>query len=280
MPAPASSPSSAKAEAERQRLAMLQQDEQRKRAEAEAARKRADAVGAPNPRRVFRDCPDCPEMVVLLAGSFTMGSPASEQGRLDNEGPQRKVTIARPFAVGRFEVTFSEWDACVDCKEKSSDEGWGRGERPVINVSWNDIKSKYLPWLSRKTGKTYRLPTEAEWEYAARGGTTGRWSFDGDEANLILALVLILVLITPRPEGGFDTPEGNLDDCRQAVTTQDLAVLEGAHIATGGLEALPQVLLTDDPQRHRLHRVGVGLHRVEQAADHRPVEAMAVGEPG
>jgi formylglycine-generating enzyme required for sulfatase activity len=86
----------------------------------------------------FRDCPDCPEMVVVPAGSFTMGSPPDEEGRLDDrEGPQRQVTIARPFAVGKFEVTFSEWDACVTdegCKHRPDDQGWGRGRRPVINA--------------------------------------------------------------------------------------------------------------------------------------------------
>src|SRR5262245_26400784 len=96
------------------------------------------------PGQVFRDCPDvCPEMVVLPAGEFTMGSPASEAGRNADEGPQRKVTIARPLAVGKFEVTFAEWDACLadgGCRHRPGDEGWGRGRRPVINVSWHDAK--------------------------------------------------------------------------------------------------------------------------------------------
>jgi formylglycine-generating enzyme required for sulfatase activity len=163
-----------KADAERQRVALLQQEEAKKRAEAEVARKRAETE-ATKPGRVFRDCADCPEMVVVPAGSFTMGSPPGEEGRSETEGPQRKVTIARPFAVGKFEVTFTEWDACVaagGCKHNPNDQGWGRGGRPVIDVSWNDITREYLPWLSRKTGKTYRLLTEAEWEYAARAGTT------------------------------------------------------------------------------------------------------------
>ena len=90
-------------------------------------------------------------MVVVPAGSFMMGSPASEIGHDDHEGPQRKVTIAQPFAVGKYEVTFSEWDACVaagGCKHNPDDEGWGRGRRPVINVSWDDITKEYLPWLT------------------------------------------------------------------------------------------------------------------------------------
>ena len=154
---------------------------------AEDERQRKEAVDATRAGRVFRDCADvCPEMVVVPAGSFTMGSPANEKDRSAEEGPQRKVTIAKPFAVGKFEVTFAEWDACVAAKActkaegKAKDEGWGRGKRPVINVSWDDITNEYLPWLSKKTSKSYRLLTEAEWEYAARAGTTTRYSF-GDE---------------------------------------------------------------------------------------------------
>ena len=123
---------------------------------------------------VFRDCAACPEMVALPAGYFTMGSPASEAGRYDNEGPQRQMRIGYRLAVGRYEVTFEEWDACAadgGCKGyRPDDEGWGRGRRPVVNVSWSDAWS-YALWLSRKTGEEYRLMTEAEWEYAARAGT-------------------------------------------------------------------------------------------------------------
>ena len=110
---------------------------------------------------------------MVPAGEFMMGSPESEKGRNKDEGPQRKVTIAKPFAVGKFEVTFAQWDACVaegGCTHKPGDESWGRGRRPVINVSWDDAR-QFVAWLAKKTGKPYRLLTEAEWEYAARGVT-------------------------------------------------------------------------------------------------------------
>src|SRR5438552_2988942 len=127
------------------------------------------------PKDTFKECANCPEMVVVPAGSFTRGSPTSEPGHSADEGPQHTVTIARPFAVGRFAVTFDEWDACVaagGCKGyKPADEGWGRGRRPVINVSWEDAKG-YVAWLSQATGKTYRLLSETEREYVARAGTT------------------------------------------------------------------------------------------------------------
>jgi formylglycine-generating enzyme required for sulfatase activity len=121
------------------------------------------------PKDSFRECPNCPEMVVVPAGSFTMGSTADPQA-----SPPHHVVIARPFAVGRFALTFDEWDQCVaeaGCRYKAYDREWGRGRLPVINVSWNDAKT-YLAWLSRKTAKPYRLLTEAEREYVARAGTT------------------------------------------------------------------------------------------------------------
>ena len=136
----------------------------------------------PLPDGVFRDCPVCPEMVVISSGSFTMGSPESEPGRDDDEGPQHQVTIGYSFAMGRYELTFAEWDACqVDggCTHRPDDRGWGRGDRPVINVSWNDAQ-EYLRWISDRSGRACRLPSEAEWEYAARAGTTTAYAF-GDQ---------------------------------------------------------------------------------------------------
>ena len=137
----------------------------------------------PSIGEAFRDCPHCPEMVVVPAGSFTMGSPSSESGRNGDEGPQRRVEISSPFAVGVYEVTFAEWDACASdggCRGyHPDDEGWGGGGRPVINVDWNDAKA-YASWLSRETGESYRLLSEAEWEYVARAGTTTRFWWGDD----------------------------------------------------------------------------------------------------
>ena len=182
---------------------------------AEQARREAHKPG-----KVFSDCSDCPPMVVIPAGEFTMGSPASEAGRFDHEGPQRTVKIAQPFALGRNEVTFGEFErfaaeagykteaerdvgkpGCFgfnysDRAAKKADWQAERSWRnpgfeqntdrdPVICVSWNDAKA-YIRWLSGKTAKTYRLPTEAEWEYAARAGTkTARyWGDDPNQACL------------------------------------------------------------------------------------------------
>ena len=160
---------------------------------------------APEPGRrvgdVFRDCTSCPELVVVPAGTFTMGSPSSEAERSDYEGPQHRVTIGAPFAVGRYEVMFAEWEACVadgGCRgyrpddrsysdmprgpeEAPEADGYrpddmerDSGERPVMNVSWEDAQS-YVSWLSSRTGRQYRLLSESEWEYMARAGTTTRY---------------------------------------------------------------------------------------------------------
>lgn len=135
-----------------------------------------DLAKLPPAGTVFRDCPSCGEMVWLPAGSFVMGSAPAELERGADEGPQHKVTLRQPFAIGKYEVTFAEWDACVadgGCNRyRPADDGWGRGRRPVINISWQDAQS-YIDWISRKTGQRYRLPSEAEWEYAARAGQRG-----------------------------------------------------------------------------------------------------------
>jgi formylglycine-generating enzyme required for sulfatase activity len=148
----------------------------------------------PSTVETFRDCDLCPAMVKIPPAQFTMGSPQSEEGHQPNEGPQRLVTFTKPFAIGQFEITIGDWEACVKdggCKVQIEDEGWGRKNRPAINVSWEDITGQYLPWLSKKTGHTYRLPTEAEWEYAARAARSTdspapMFSF-GDDTNELCA---------------------------------------------------------------------------------------------
>ena len=141
----------------------------------------------------FRDCPVCPELVVVPAGTIWMGTLTSETWRIPNcpwcqgilapfrsreERPRRQVTIGMRLAVGVSEVSFAEWGACVaegGCGGyRPDDNGWGRGARPVINVSWNDAQA-YVRWLSERTGATYRLLSESEWEYVARAGTTTAW---------------------------------------------------------------------------------------------------------
>ena len=150
----------------------------------------------------FRDCDECPLMVRVPSGTFTMGAPESERFSNPNERPQRAVSIPA-FAAGVYEVTFAEWDACVadgGCDGyRPEDAGWGRDDRPVVNVSWNDAQS-YVDWLSRSSGQDYRLLAESEWEYAARaatrtpfhtGGTItpqqanfdGRYDYPADEYN-------------------------------------------------------------------------------------------------
>jgi formylglycine-generating enzyme required for sulfatase activity len=137
----------------------------------------------------FKDFNDGPEMVVVPEGSFIMGSPPDEANRFDNEGPQHEVIIAKPFAVGRYTVSFEEWDTFADKSgywPKPDDCGWGRGPQPVIGVNWDDAKA-YVEWLKKESGKDYRLLSEAEWEYVCRAGSTGPFwcgpSISTEQAN-------------------------------------------------------------------------------------------------
>ena len=128
----------------------------------------------PEPGSPIQDCDDCPKLVVVAKNEgFAMGSPAGEAGRESDEGV-RSVGIAAAFAVGVYEVTFAQWDACVaggGCSHRPDDRGWGRGARPVIGVNREDARA-YVAWLSSETGERYRLLSEAEWEYVARAGTS------------------------------------------------------------------------------------------------------------
>jgi formylglycine-generating enzyme required for sulfatase activity len=150
------------------------------------------------PGETFRDCDACVEMVVVPAGSFSMGSSSQF------ENPIHTVRIEKPFAIAKHEVTFEEWDRCVDeggCKHRPDDRAWGREKRPVINVTWTDAK-EFAAWMSQKTGHTYRLPSEAEWEYAARGGVNTPYWWGRD----------------------IGTKQANCRDCKVDNTQQTLPV--------------------------------------------------------
>jgi len=147
-----------------------------------------DALAALKDGATFQDCTsgseDCPVMVVVPGGSFLMGSPDGEGD--SEEKPQRRISVAR-LAVSQAEITFAEWDMCAangGCRSspRPADATWGRGRQPVINVSWDDAQ-EYVRWLSEMTGVTYRLLSEAEWEYAARAGTTTVFRFGNVDAS-------------------------------------------------------------------------------------------------
>ncbi|MGD8476717.1 MAG: formylglycine-generating enzyme family protein [Burkholderiales bacterium] len=127
----------------------------------------------------FRDCEQCPEMTVIPAGTFMMGSPPADDAHAD-EQPQHEVSIANAFAVSRTEITFEQWNACSAAGQclQAGEDGRGQDNYPVINVSWNDAQV-YVAWLREITGEHYRLLSEAEFEYATRAGSTTPW-FWGD----------------------------------------------------------------------------------------------------
>ena len=131
------------------------------------------------PGSTYKDCSECPEMVVVPSGSFIMGSPNSEIGRDPQEGPQRRVTIKKTFSVGKYEITYAQWISCIQergCSNPSGNIDRDSRDMPATAISWEDAK-QYVNWLSNKTKKSYRLLTEAEWEYAARSGTSTIFSF-------------------------------------------------------------------------------------------------------
>jgi formylglycine-generating enzyme required for sulfatase activity/serine/threonine protein kinase len=137
------------------------------------------------PGKTFKDCADCPTMIVVPAAAYWQGSDDTSELALSMEKPRRLVTIDEPFAVGVFEITMAEWDLCFKdqgCTSQPTDNGWGRGNRPVIMVSWNDAE-QYVHWISEKTGQSYRLPSESEWEYFTRAGEESDWP-DGDPARV------------------------------------------------------------------------------------------------
>ena len=140
-----------------------------------------------SPGVLFKDCRDCPIMVGIKSGSFTMGALVDDPDAGPRELPRRQIQVPE-FVLGQTEVTFAQWDACVaagGCDYSPSDNGLGRADRPVVNVSWNDVQ-QYLQWLSATTGYSYRLPSEAEWEYAARYAALGRYP-GGDCLSLVEA---------------------------------------------------------------------------------------------
>ncbi|MES1200405.1 MAG: SUMF1/EgtB/PvdO family nonheme iron enzyme [Pseudomonadota bacterium] len=203
------------------------------------------------PGQTFRDCVDCPEMMVAPGGIFVMGSPANEFGRAADEGPTREVSVA-PFAVGKYEVTLAQWDACVadgGCNGfAASDHGWGRGDRPVTGVSWEDAQA-FVRWLNLKTGSTqYRLLSEAEWEYAARAGATTAYAF----GDAVTAQQATFHTIRTSPEGAHAANAFGLFDLHGNAAEW----VEDCYVATYRVAPIDGAAVESDRCRARVYRGG------------------------
>lgn len=138
------------------------------------------AKAAQKSGKPFKECDECPEMVAIPSGNYWMGR---DDGK-SVETPAVPVAVIKPFALSRYEVTWDEWLACVEagpCTHIPSDHHWGRGRQPIMNITWQDAQD-YVGFLRARTGQPYRLPVEAEWEYAARAGTDTFFPW-GDEAG-------------------------------------------------------------------------------------------------
>jgi formylglycine-generating enzyme required for sulfatase activity len=178
------------------------------------------------PMDQFKECESCPEMIVVPAGQFIMGAHENEPGSTPDERPQHQISFTQSFSAGRYAVTFDEWDACVaamGCSYRPPDQNWGRAKQPVINILWDEAK-EYVAWLSRKTGRPYRLLSEAEREYITRAGTSSAfwWGDDfkplqansahpADHSQPTFARTVPVNSFAPNPWGFFQV-HGNVYD--------------------------------------------------------------------
>lgn len=193
--------------------------------------------------QAFRDCPTCPELVTISAGTVLMGSSATVPDARADESPRHLVTFAKPFALSRNEISFEEWNACVleaGCRHKPSDQGWGQGRRPVVDVSWTDAMG-YVDWLSRKTGQSYFLPSESEWEYAAGAQADTAWhtgdAIITDDANF-LARIGKTVPVASFPPNAFGLHDMHGNVAEWVSDCYDPAGYFGAP-ADGGVNVTP-----------------------------------------
>lgn len=210
-----------------------------------------EAIPTHVPGYTFTDCNGCPEMTVLAGGIFMMGSPDNEPGRGRDEGPRHEVSLA-PFAIGKYEVTFAQWDACLaggGCNGYSPpDGGWGRGDRPVTGVSWEDAQA-YLDWLNAQAGGLrYRLASEAEWEYAARAGQMDAYAF----GPRVTATQATFRARQTTPVGAHDANAFDLYDMHGNVGEW----VEDCYAPNYDLAPLDGVAVQSDECRRRVYRGG------------------------